>query len=529
MSDIGLRSHQLNPQDPIPVIDLFAGPGGLGEGFASLGARGGASRFKIALSVEMDWFAHRTLELRAFYRQFTDEDRPPEYYAYVADPTPAARDALFAQYPLEAKAASHEAWRHELSEESAEEVTERARQALRGRDDWVLVGGPPCQAYSLVGRSRRKNDRSFKEDAKHTLYKHYLRLVNDLKPPVFVMENVKGILSSRLGKTSAIDLVLRDLGAAGDGYEIHSFVADAPKGQHLSPADYVIRSEDYGIPQTRHRVILLGVSKQIGQAPAKLRRGRAHVSVEQAIGELPALRSHLSNRHGVRDNDDIWVQHLKTGASAINKACRTSDPRVSEMAVSVAGALIGARDTPRPVKPPEALASWYQRDHRLLGVLNHAARSHMPSDLTRYLYCATFAKVHGRSASLRDFPHSLLPQHKNVQGNSDIAAAAFADRFRVQVADEPAKTITSHIAKDGHYYIHYDPSQCRSLTVREAARLQTFPDDYFFEGNRTQQYHQVGNAVPPFLAVQLAGVVAGLLDGRSSNTLSVDAAPADEG
>ena len=131
----------------------------------------------------------------------------------------------------------------------------------------------------------------------------------------------------------------------------------------------------------------------------------------------------------------------------------------------------------------------------------------MRSDLYRYLFASSYAKTFRSSPKLAQFPPRLLPNHGNVSDEN----VPFADRFRVQLADHPSSTVVAHIAKDGHYFIHPDPSQCRSLTVREAARLQTFPDDYFFEGNRTEQYTQVGNAVPPWLARKIATVVLDFL------------------
>jgi DNA (cytosine-5)-methyltransferase 1 len=148
------------------------------------------------------------------------------------------------------------------------------------------------------------------------------------------------------------------------------------------------------------------------------------------------------------------------------------------------------------------LDRWY-RDDNLEHWLNHDARGHMSSDLRRYMFASVYARAYKTSPKgHQQFSLSgLAPAHKNWESGK------FSDRFRVQLEDLPATTVTSHISKDGHYFIHYDPKQCRSLTVREAARLQTFPDNYFFQGNRTQQFHQVGNAVPPLLANKIASVV----------------------
>jgi DNA (cytosine-5)-methyltransferase 1 len=177
---------------------------------------------------------------------------------------------------------------------------------------------------------------------------------------------------------------------------------------------------------------------------------------------------------------------------------------------------------------PRAIPGWY-RDRPLALLANHVSREHMPSDLVRYLFVAAFGEVTGSSPKLHDFPACLLPQHRNVDPLQPWNAI-FKDRFRVQVEDHHSMTVTSHIAKDGHAFIHYAPEQCRSLTVREAARLQTFPDSYVFLGNRTSQYTQVGNAVPPYLAYQIAEIVAnvlqraGLVESRSDRVADAQAA-----
>lgn len=489
------------------MVDLFAGPGGLGEGFSTASDASGDPGFHIVVSIEMDPNAHRTLELRAFYRQFSDKLRPDAYYEYIGNPTPKARDGLFAKYPEQAKAARDEAWLHELSGKTSDQVTTRVRESLSDASQrWVLIGGPPCQAYSLAGRARHTGERGFARDKRHTLYQHYLRLIQDLGPAVFVMENVKGLLSAKRGESSRFDKVLSDLKKAGPGYNIYSLSTHSDGSSKLHPADYVVRSEDYGVPQARHRVILLGVRRDWTATPGILQVIANKITVRQAIEDLPRLGSRVSRRGLARGTTPVPTEVLRDAVAHWEQV----DSKTRLIAQAAVDQMVGvASDQPENrvdvVPRPDFLSSWYARDHRNRAVLNHESRAHMSSDLGRYLFCAAFAQAEGRSPKLGDFPKSMLPAHKNLVGGTD--KAPFTDRFRVQLASQPSSTVTSHISKDGHYFIHYDPRQCRSLSVREAARLQTFPDDYLFEGNRTQQYHQVGNAVPPLLARQIAEVV----------------------
>lgn len=485
---------------PIPVVDVFAGPGGLGEGFSSLRSQSGGFAFRLGLSVEKDKIAHDTLRLRAFYRQFADDARPDGYYEYLRNPTPEGLLQLYSDYPREAEAADSEAWWCELSEESSFEVEQRVAAVAAQSNQWVLIGGPPCQAYSIVGRSRRSREARhvFESDPRQKLYLYYLSLLA-YQPAVFVMENVKGLLSAKLGGESLFGLIRRDLHDAG--YRVFSPVVDDREPDELTSSDFVIESERYGIPQTRHRVILLGVRQDIARAPKALKPYGSLVTVEDVIGGLPRIRSRISpNGHGFDDSARQWNEIVSTALADLSQT--------GSSLLSTGGSWIGA------ACQSGAHEWWYNRDQKLRAVLNHESKAHMVSDLNRYCFCSQHAESEGRSPLLRDFPESLMPAHKNAKSSAD-SGDMFDDRFRVQRWLAPATTITSHIAKDGHYYIHPDPWQCRSLTVREAARIQTFPDDYFFEGSRTSQYQQVGNAVPPLLARQLAAVVAELL-GRDS-------------
>jgi len=501
---------------PVPVIDLFAGPGGLGEGFASLRGHKRQPFFEIGLSIEKTEVAHRTLMLRAAFRRLRGTKDVRHYYSYIRG---EIDEATFRCIPTVASAFEHaarEARCLELGKSDEASIDAEIRAALNGQETWVLIGGPPCQAYSLAGRSRRANDKDFHKDEKHFLYKEYLRIIQVHRPTIFVMENVKGLLSSRHSGNPMFEKIISDLSSPVDGleYEIRSFTKTG-NSDSLEPADYLIHAERYGIPQSRHRVILLGVRK--GQAVPQhplLKPISKPVTVRQTIEDLPKIRSRLSRGESL----EAWRKAVQAGPAYVkgwraeNESVMVESMRAFAAAAtssSTGGAFI-PKEYRRPRKPTE-LQQWLH-DRSLGGICQHEARSHMASDLARYLFAATFAHSQGYSPRLDVFPPKLLPDHLNAQSWSEAKAIPFNDRFRVQCRNKPATTVVAHIAKDGHYYIHYDPSQCRSFTVREVARLQTFPDNYFFAGNRTEQYTQVGNAVPPLLAYKLAGIVRSLLN-----------------
>jgi DNA (cytosine-5)-methyltransferase 1 len=515
----------------ISVIDLFAGPGGLGEGFSAPVAAGGTGRFRIALSIEKDPLAHQTLELRALFRQFGHGDAPREYYEFARGQLDRA--ALFSSRRLntEIRKAKAEAWRAELGTEPAESVLAKVRAVLRRGEPTVLIGGPPCQAYSLVGRARNSGNPAYDAgaDGRHTLYREYLKVLAAQWPAAFIMENVKGLLSARLFGQSIFNRILEDLRepakaiagrhrtSAHERYQLFAISNGSAmrlegfESEADDPSRFIVRCEQYGIPQSRHRVILLGIREDMRQRLRPETLGVAtEVRAQDVIGDLPKLRSGLSD-----DIDTSSQWHVRQRSFLDAAWCKSADGKYRDV-IDEMRQVVGGRGHERlnrggfhvPCEPgPRAHRNWYV-DKRLEGVCNHESRSHMAQDLQRYLFISSFGAVRRKSPLLSDLPAELLPKHNNVK--AALHGGLFNDRFRVQLAGRPSTTITSHISKDGHYYIHPDPFQCRSLTVREAARLQTFPDNYVFCGPRTSQYHQVGNAVPPLLARQIARIVAEL-------------------
>jgi DNA (cytosine-5)-methyltransferase 1 len=546
----------------IPVVDLFAGPGGLSEGFASAGLVDVnlTDAFDPVLAYEKDVHAVRTLGFRKLFHAARREGLLAEYCAAVAADPARPEDHLSGDLK-ELFVDTHRSVRDvTLQESERPRVSEEVRAATVGKP-WVLLGGPPCQAYSLVGRARNRGVVKYDPalDARNTLYEEYLHVLATAGPDVFVLENVKGLLSATVGDSWIFGKMLSDLadpagailgGVEGPHYRLYSLVdgtelrtrttANDP-GRVDGPLNLratVVRMENYGVPQARHRVLLLGIRADLDARPQPLQHADCQTPIEHVISDLPALRSRFS---GKDDSAERWIRFVRGAPVSRWRGHLPAAPNgASQDAFDIVAGRIATVDVPpadyggalvRDYGVKSRTARWLDADALRLyerawktrwctwyrqgmgsarWYVNHQSRGHMPEDLNRYIFASSYAWLDGAaSPRIRNFPKELRPSHSNV--DRAVAEGLFADRFRVQLAGRPSSTITSHIHKDGHYFIHFDPTQARSFTVREAARAQTFPDSYLFLGPRTEQFRQVGNAVPPYLAAQVARVVFDVL------------------
>ena len=502
--------------EQIPVIDLFSGPGGLAEGFEPCSIPRKKRRYKIVLSIEKEQHAFNTLVLRGFLRQFND-GLPTEYYEYLNRLTPEPNWPSL--YPREWTLACEKTKLLELGDDETKSLLQR--EITKIKDNYgkrvVLIGGPPCQAYSIAGRARTAGTKNCThvDDPRIYLYEQYVNIVTMLEPVIAVMENVKGMISSSIDGEGAFPKIMRRLrNACGpNSYELFALTSSkcdlSFNDLLMAPSEFIVRAEEFGIPQTRHRVFIICIRSDIVQRLSleqtpRLEPQSDRNSLECVLGLMPKLRSGLS-----RSNiSATWREVVERSYDKLERNIPNLGPEGEERflaAIKFERELFlkqslrrtTSGNTSLPDSCSEELKSWLF-DDKLENLPNNHTRGHMPSDLERYLFASIYAKYFDVSPKTSDFPTNLASTHKSWFSKN------FRDRFRVQLARQPAKTITSHIAKDGHYFIHPDPSQCRTLTVREAARIQTFPDNFLFKGTRTSQYVQVGNAVPPFLAHQIS-------------------------
>ena len=447
------------------IVDLFSGPGGLGEGFCAF-REGAQRRFEIDVSVEKDPVAHGTLRLRAFLRRFGD-GLPPEYIDFMN--RGGAEPDWSELYPREWALAEQETLNLTLGEpETSAILDERIAEIRRRRGDRVvLIGGPPCQAYSLAGRGRKPSDLGYvaHDENRHLLYQEYINVLRKLRPAAFVMENVKGMLSSSIEKRKVFDLVIEDLRSGGGAAEYELFPLTGPKDPHgnAQPGEFVVAAEDHGVPQARHRVIIVGLRrdliKELGEfMPPRLADVARQTTVRDVLSAMPRLRSGISTRGGYVDDVDEWKRTVSLGAAkiaimphalvgaaaegfaeALSAIDRTRKITIEKRKNSVGG-------TGLPDSCPDDLREWLE-DAQLTRLSLHETRGHMAGDLERYLFASCWAAATGSSPKAADYPDELAPKHDNWKSGK------FNDRFRVQPWECPSSTVTCHLSKDGTAFV----------------------------------------------------------------------------
>jgi DNA (cytosine-5)-methyltransferase 1 len=413
ISKIELRLRQdLRPK----VLDLFAGAGGFSEGFIAAGCN-------MVAHIEMDKDACDTIRTRIMYHNLKGLGKLDEYEKYLLGDL--EREKLMEKYNLHDDFNS--VIRTEINQNNYLDLIMDVGKRLGGKQLDIIIGGPPCQAYSHIGRSSDKKH-MIRDTRKH-LYKYYIEFLKAFRPKIFVFENVPGLLSA--GKGIYLKKMRQLMKEAGYN------------------TDYkILNAADFGVPQERKRVIIIGWngSSKMETFP-EFQKVQRNYGVADFLKDLPKINS----------GEGVKTQKYFSGNKLLYK--------------------LGI------------INSWV----RIL--TDHISRPQRRIDLEIYKI-ASENKKNGKDIRYNELP-SRLKTHKNQTD--------FLDRFKVVDKNSlSSHTVIAHIAKDGHYYIHPDSEQNRSLTVREAARLQTFPDDFKFEGSRTSQFRQIGNAVPPMLSKIIA-------------------------
>ncbi len=398
------------------VLDLFAGAGGLSEGFLRAGC-------EIVGHIEMDKNACDTLVTRMLFHSLRAKGLMSEYKKYVLGEV--TRDELIEKYHLEKERDSVICAK--VGEENYRDLIKAMKEKLNGEELDMIIGGPPCQAYSYIGRARDENN--MQDDERNFLYKYYIEFLKALKPKIFVFENVPGLKSAGKGKYLAdMQRLMKKAGYTTDFR--------------------ILNAADYGVPQNRKRIILVGWNNRSKlKAYPEFPKAERDYRVKDFFSDLPKIQA-------------------GTG-----------------------------KEVSKHSKKNDVLSRVDILDPEFEYLMGHFSRPNTKQDLEIYQR-AVLAKIGGENIKYTDLPKRLRT-HSNLDG--------FLDRFKVVDAKATGShTVVAHIAKDGHFYIHPDIKQNRSLSIREAARLQTFPDNFKFEGQRGPQYKQIGNAVPPMLS----GIIA---------------------
>ena len=414
------------------ALDMFSGAGGLTEGFLRQG-------FDFAAHIEMNRHAAETLETRLCYHDLKDSNNLDIYTEYYRGTI--TREEFFAR-AKEVGAGTDYVINREINNDNEDEIIELIKKNLFDRYGEttvdVVIGGPPCQAYSLVGRGRDKN--GMKDDPRNYLYLHYINFLRAFQPKIFVFENVPGILSAK-DRTIFLDFLVQCKSA----------------GYYVDPKPRILNARDFGVLQNRNRIVIIGWKEGTDHSYPEFEQSPLKGKVLDLLNDLP-------RQQAVKGNVDTFLQY----------AGETSE---------------------------YAQAAEIRNDFG--GVRHHAARFH--NDRDREIYRTAINQWdHGNGTRLK---YDALPPE--LQGHKNMTA--FLDRYKVVNGDGYSHAVVAHLAKDGHYFIHPDINQARSLTVREAARLQSFPDDYLFEGPRLAMYTQIGNAVPPLMAEGIAKKIREML------------------